>query len=193
MKILIAELCETPILAGALNGQIAFARLLRAANPEPKEPEPLFLDLMEVEVATASFLREAVFVFKAHLRLKSSNFYPVVANIDDATRDELEILAEAKNDVLLACNLATDGTVSDVSMVGKLDPKQELTFDLVQSLREVNANGLMERLGNQENTRSVTAWNNRLSGLVSRGIIREFTRGRSKFYRPLLEGGINGR
>lgn len=192
MKIVITDLCETTILAGALNGQTAFTRLLQAANPEPREPEPLFLDFSGTEVATASFLREAVFVFKAHLRLQSSNFYPVVANIDDAIRDELDILADAKNDVLLVCDLGTDELVSEVAMVGRLDPKQEITFDLVQNLQEVNASGLMKRLGDKEKTTSVTAWNNRLAGLVSRGVIREFTRGRSKIYRPLLEGGING-
>ena len=192
MRIIVVDLCETSILAGALNGQMAFTRLLHAANPEPREPEPLFLDFADVEVATASFLREAVFVFKAHLRLQSSNFYPVVVNIDDAIRDELDILAEAKNDVLLVCDLDSDDLVSGVKMVGRLDPKQEITFDLVQNLEEVNASGLMERLGDQEKTTSVTAWNNRLAGLVSRGVIREFTRGRSKTYRPLLKGGING-
>ena len=79
-----------------------------------------------------------------------------------------------------------------VELIGTLDPKQQMTFELVLKFGEVDANYLMEKFGELEKTKSTTAWNNRLSNLASRGIIREYTKGRSKFYRPLIMESGNG-
>ncbi|MER8915518.1 hypothetical protein NKI32_16985 [Mesorhizobium sp. M0761] len=179
-----------PVLAGALNGKIAFARMIQGIDVNPETAAPLFLDFRDVQVATASYLRESVFSFKSYLRLTDSKFYAVAANVNESVYDEFQMVADAKNDAILSCQLSEDGHVFDIGLVGKLDPKQQITFDLVNRLREADANTLKERFGETEKT---TAWNNRLAGLAARGLIREFSKGRAKYYRPVVEVGNNGR
>jgi hypothetical protein len=175
-----------PVLAGAANGRAAFASLVRSIDREPGEPSPLFLDFGDVDVATASYLRESIFALKGHLRHVGSNYYPVAANPRESVYDELLTIANAKNDAIISCELSRSGVVSNVVLIGHLDPKQQLTFDLVTELKRADANLLMEHLGEDEQVKS-TAWNNRLAGLAARGLIREYAKGRAKFYRPVLE------
>ena len=192
VRLNIAFLCGGPVLSGALNGKTAFATIVKAVNDEPLKPTPLFLDFKEVEIATASYIRESVFALKSYFRSVSSKFYPVVANANASVYDEILLIANAKGDAILSCQIDTNESVSQISLIGQLDPKQKLTFDLVNELRGdellgVDANQLMAKYGASEQTKNPTAWNNRLAGLVSKGLVREFTQGRSKYYRPLIE------
>ena len=187
MIIRMKELIGTDILAGAINGKTVFASCVSMTGDEPREPTALFLDFHEIQVATASALRESVIALKAYKRSIGSNLYPVLANINDSIEDEVQVLMDARNDAIIACALGPNGAVTDVRLIGDLDPKQAMTFELVIELNGADAGSLMKQFGRQENITSTTAWNNRLSGLVQRGLLREFTNGRSKFYRPLLE------
>jgi hypothetical protein len=106
--------------------------------------------------------------------------------------DEILLIANAKSDAILSCQIDINESVSEINLIGQLDPKQKLTFDLVNELRGnellgVDANQLMAKYGASEQTKNPTAWNNRLASLVSKGLVREFTQGRSKYYRPLIE------
>lgn len=184
-----AEVAGGPILSGAINGKDAFATFVKAVDREPKEPEALFLDFGNVEFATASYLRESVFALKTYMRARSSRFYPVVANINDSVMDELSVITTLTNDVIMSCQIDGNRNILSQELIGTLDPKQKMTFDLVNESDIIDANSLMENFGEAEKTKGTTAWNNRLSGLVAKGIIREFSRGRAKFYRPLLERG----
>jgi hypothetical protein len=83
------------VLAGALNGKAALSRLMAETTVEPLAPEPIFLDFSEVEVATASYLRESVLAFRDHVRNRQSTFYPVIANANEAVCDELAELTRA--------------------------------------------------------------------------------------------------
>lgn len=181
---------QEPVLAGALNGKVAFARMIQDIEGNPLLATPLFLDFQDVQVATASFLRESLFALKSYLRARNSTYYAVAANVNESVYDELLMVAHAKNDAIISCRLNEDSQVSDIGLVGQLDPKQQLTFDLVNRLRETDASTLKERYGDAEKT---TAWNNRLAGLAARGLIREFSNGRAKYYRPVVEVGNNGR
>jgi hypothetical protein len=179
-----------PVLSGAINGKAAFAAMVKAVDREPPNPTALYLDFVDVAVATASYLRESVFALKAHLRHVSSKYYPVAANANASVYDDLLTIANARNDAILSCSLTEQGDIFDISLVGQLDPKQQMTFDLVNELKDADAGRLMHRYGEKEQITSTTAWNNRLASLVARGLIREFTRGRAKYYRPVLE--VNG-
>ncbi|MFN4228449.1 hypothetical protein [Parvibaculum sp.] len=176
-----------PVLSGAVNGKTAFAAMVRAIDHEPPKPTALYLDFGDVAVATASYLRESVFALKAYLRNVGSSYYPVAANANDSVYDELLTIASARNDAIISCSLSSQGTVSDISLIGHLDPKQQLTLELVNQLKDADAVSLMEKYGEEEQLTSTTAWNNRLAGLAARGLIREFKRGRAKYYRPVLE------
>jgi hypothetical protein len=160
---------------------------VKVIDREPKEPAPLFLDFRNVDTATASYLRESVFALKTYMRTVNSKHYPVVANISDEIWDEMTLVARLKSDVVMSCKLDQGNKVSGTDLIGDLDPKQKMTFDVVRESNQVDANGLMERFGESEKTKGTTAWNNRLAGLVARGIIREFVQGRAKSYRPLLK------
>ena len=172
------------ILAGAINGQKALTNMLGLINAEPEKAEELFLDFNGVQVATASFLREAVFAFREKVRGRRSNFYPVVANANSAVEDDLKVLVQSDNSVLMLCALDRKGKPHKMHLVGSLDPKQRLTFNLVQK-GVTDAGQLMREHGENENVKQ-TAWNNRLAALTALGLVVEMNAGRTKKYRPLF-------
>jgi hypothetical protein len=182
----IHELAGTAVLSGAPRGADMFARLIKQANPQPTHPEPIFLDFSNVEVATASYLRESVFAFRDFVRGKRSMLYPVIANANEEIREELLMLAASSGDAIMSCLLSSDGKVSNPALIGSLDPKQQLAFDLVNQRGETDASELMRDFG--EGLRRATGWNNRLASLAALGVIIEVSQGRSKRYRPVLAG-----
>lgn len=186
----IAALAGGTILSGAPSGRQLYAKLVAALPDEPATPEPLFLDFGKIEVATASFLRESVLAFRTFVRGRRSNFYPVVANAPADVTDELVELVQPRGDVLMTCMLADDGELLRWGHVGKLDPMQQLTFDLVMRLGHTTATKLMEIERSQV---KATAWNNRLASLSNLGMICEQSHGRTKTYSSLFAGGNNGR
>ena len=164
------------VLAGASNGKRALAKLVSLTVQEPFEPEPFFLDFSRVEVATASFLRESVLMLRNIVRGQRSNFYPVVANANENIRDELhELVSGQRSDVLIACTLSESGTVSNVGLVGELEPVQQ-----------TDAGELMRAHGASDLTTRTTAWNNRLTSLAYLGLLVEVSQGRTKRYKPLF-------
>ena len=187
MIIDMADLVGKDVFAGAVNGKAVFASCISSTSGEPDEPTALLLDFSGIEVATASALRESVVALKAYKRSIGSKLYPVLANINESIVDEVQVLMDAKNDAIVSCDLDNRETTFNVRLIGKLDPKQAMTFGLVKQLNGADAGRLMKEFGEQEQTTSTTAWNNRLAGLVQRGLLREFVSGRAKFYRPLFD------
>jgi hypothetical protein len=167
-----------------------FSRLIKESLAEPASPEPIFLDFSDVEVATASYLRESVLAFRDFVRGRRSMLYPVVANANAAVRDELMELLRSRGDAIMACMLTADGEVTEFGLIGNLEPKQQLTYDLVNQRGETDAGELMRELGQSEGMQYTTAWNNRLASLAAIGVVMEMTQGRAKRYRPLFKGEI---
>lgn len=186
----IAALAGGKILSGAPSGRHLYAKLVAALPDEPSVPEPLLLDFGKIEIATASFLRESVLAFRTFVRGRRSNFYPAVANASPDVIDELVELVHPRGDALMTCTLADDGELLRCGHVGKLDPMQQLTFDLVARLGETTVTRLMEI---EQGQVKATAWNNRLASLSNLGMICEQSHGRTKTYSPLFAGGSNGR
>jgi len=193
MRIDMRALGGSEILAGDTNGMAALGRLVAQVTSEPAKAEPVFLDFSGVEVATASYLRASALAFRDMVRGRRSTLYPVVANINDAVRDEFALLMYERGDVLMVCTLDPDGTVIKSGLIGELDPKQRLTFELVHERGETDASELMRAYGDREHLRHTTAWNNRLAALVGRGLLMEITQGRAKRYRPIFGEIGNGR
>lgn len=171
------------MLAGAITGRKALARLVEQTNINPAQPEEIYLDFEGVEVATASFLREAVFAFRDAIRRDRPNYYPVVANANELVEDELKVLLGSRGDAILLCAL-DHGRPSHPRLLGDLDAKQKATFDLVQR-GETDAAQLMKEHGETEGVKQ-TAFNNRLAALAVLGLITEITEGRAKRYRAVL-------
>jgi hypothetical protein len=180
------SLAGKPILSGAIDGKAGFLAIFERARAEPPAPSPLLLDYADIEVATASYLREAVFALKTVLRTSGSKFYPVVANANATVREELTVIADARKDALLAVETADSGAIKNQIIIGALDPKQATTFERVAELKRASAGEMKDRFGAEESSSAPTVWNNRLASLAAQGLILEFTQGRAKFYTPLF-------
>jgi hypothetical protein len=172
------------VLAGAINGRNIYNKLMQQISDEPETPEPLFLDFIGVEVATASFLRETVLAFRDTVRRHRSKFYPVIANASQLVEEELRVLVESHSDALMLCVLDENGNPQESRIMGNLDPKQKFTFDLVQQRGLTDAAQLWREHGPNETVK--TAWNNRLAALANLGLVVELSEGRAKRYRPLF-------
>ncbi|WP_165190889.1 hypothetical protein [Caulobacter soli] len=186
MKFDIAKLAGE-ICAGANNGRVLLRTMIDAVGSSPQEPTIIFLDFAGVEAATASFLREGVVAFRTSLRSSFPNYYPVLANGQNLVVEELLTLLDFMGEVFISCQFAADGAVSDVRLLGTLDPKQKFAFDLVMSKGETDAGELFREFGESEGVKQ-TAWNNRLSALSSAGVVFEISSGRGKRYRTLFKG-----
>ena len=182
------ELLEMMDGRGVFSGGIAGRKLLTAliaATPSGDAPTVAFLDFKGVQVATSSFLREAVVGFRDYSRLSLTNIYPVAANLEAAVLEELEFFLRARNDVFWICDLGANERVTGARLLGVLDPAQRTTFDHVRQLGAVTAPELAASFPGQNI--GPTAWNNRLSGLAAKGLLVERKVGKSKSFSPLLE------
>ena len=177
------DVANDGILAGALTGRRILARLLERIETRPEIPKALYLDFEGIEIATASCLRECILEFRTIVRRRWTNYYPVVANANDTVTDELRILLP-KRDVLMLCSLDHKGRPNSPRLLGNLEPKQRITYDLVSELGETDARELM-RGSKEDKDVGQTAWNNRLASLCRLGLLMEISHGRKKRYRPL--------
>jgi len=188
MHLLLRDFVDCEILAGARTGRNTLRVLLDRIGSNSRSPETVYLDFAGIEVATASFLRECILEFRDTVRRRWANYYPVVANANEAIVEELSVLLEPKRDVLLLCELDDTKKPRRPRLVGDLEPKQQVTYDLVRELGEANAGELM-RTANGEEQVAQTAWNNRLASLSRLGLLMEHSHGRAKRYKPLpLQG-----
>ncbi|MER8402446.1 hypothetical protein [Mesorhizobium sp. M1348] len=172
------------VLSGGMSGRKLLASLVDATPPAAL-PTAAFLDFAGVEVATSSFLREAVIGFRDYARLSLANVYPVAANLAPAVFEELEFFLRSRNDVFWVCHLDAYEHVSHTQLLGELDPAQRTTFDAVRELGTVTAPELAARYPDQ--SIGPTAWNNRLSGLAAKGLLVERRTGKTKSFSALLE------
>ena len=183
MHIRLKDRADKEILAGSLTGRQMLGFLLEQIDGEPESPEPIFLDFKGIEVATASFLRECILELRDIVRRRWTNYYPVVANANDSVAEELSVLL-AQRDALMLCSLDEKGMPGSPRLLGELEPKQRVTFDLVKKLGEADASELKK--GSKDNdVVGQTAWNNRLASLSRLGLLMEMSQGRAKRYRPL--------
>ncbi len=172
------------VFSGGLAGRKLLTALI-GATPTADAPTTVFLDFTGVEVATSSFLRESIIGFRDYARLSLINIYPVVANPAPAVLEELEFFLRSRSDVFWLCGLDADERVSAARLLGDLDPAQRTTFDAVRELGAVTAPELASRFPNQNI--GPTAWNNRLSGLATKGLLVERKIGKTKSFSSLLE------
>lgn len=184
LRIRLREVEGRDVLAGARAGRATLGRLLDLVGEGPEEAEPVYVDFEGVEVATASYLRESVVEFRDAVRRRWTEWYPVVANANASVLEELGVLVASRRDVLACCVLDEDGRPSAPRLVGELEPKQRVAFDLVQRLGEADAGELMAESDDVEDV-GQTAWNNRLAALSRLGVLMEVSQGRAKRYRPL--------
>jgi hypothetical protein len=172
------------VLAGSAEGRTFLAYMLQKTGKDPAEPDAILLDFTKIEVATSSYLREAVLHLRDMLRSRRSNYYPIVANAADGVMEELTMLLNDHGDAMLACLIDENGQAQKVEPIGRLERVQQRTFELVVEKGEIGAVEAQALFPGE--TATVTAWNNRLAALAERGLVVELSRGRLKRYRPVL-------
>jgi hypothetical protein len=172
------------VLSGAILGRTLLATLI-AETQSSAAPTRAFLDFAEIEVATASFLREAVIGFRDYARQSLGNVYPAVANLAPSVAEELEFFVRARGDVLWSCDLDSNDNVVSAQLIGEIDPAQRSTFEAALELGSITAPELAARFAEQRI--GPTAWNNRLSTLATKGLLVERKQGKIESFSPLLE------
>ena len=170
------------VLSGAGPGRQLLTRLIDA-TPATTTVTPVLLDFSGVQVATSSFLRESVIAYRDYARTSLTHVYPVVANASPAVLEELNFFIRQRGDALWHCVASEDGTISNPTILGELDPAQRATFDIVVKTGRTSA----PELAAQNAEIGQTAWSNRLSWLSTKGLIAEHRLGKTKVFTPLLE------
>ncbi|WP_152528003.1 hypothetical protein [Sphingobium lactosutens] len=160
------------------------AQLIAETRPVP-QPAIAYLDFGGVDIATGSFLREAVLGFRDFSRNAIGTLYPVVANANATIEEELTVYLKDRNDAIWACVLDNEGEPTDAHILGELDAAQMNTLHLIAQHRPISAPELA-KLRPEEGI-GTTAWNNRLATLASKGILMELKTGKTKMFSPVME------
>lgn len=181
MRVVLRELAGSTVLAGAMAGAQMMAKLI--ARVAESDSTVIYLDFRDIEAATGSFLRECVLGFRDYCRRVKSTLYPVVANAPPVVEEEFRELLVAMNDAFISCRITKTGKVSSAKVVGRLDQRQAETLLAVVKAGQTDAS----RLSQHSDEVGSTAWNNRLAGLVSKGILIERKSGRQKVYSPVIK------
>jgi hypothetical protein len=172
------------VLSGTSNGRQLLSALI-ANTPAKDSPEVIYLDFDQIEIATSSFLREGIVGFRNFARSSMQTLYPVLANASLETLEELEFYLKQTNDSMWHCKMDSSGLPKRVILLGELEPSLRETLDLVMASGATTAPLLSARPS--ERNIGVTAWNNRLSALSTKGILIERREGKTKKYSPVLE------
>lgn len=171
-------------LAGTAMGRQMLAQLIAETKPI-LQPTIAYLDFSGVDIATGSFLREAVLGFRDFSRNAIGTLYPVVANANATIEEELTVYLKDRNDAIWACALNDNGEPTQPHILGELDAAQMNTIHLIVQHRPISAPELA-KLRPDEGI-GTTAWNNRLATLAAKGILMELKSGKTKMFSPVME------
>ena len=180
----IRDLYGEALLAGSGSGQAFFSKLVDATKDLPRDAV-IALNFTKVEVVTASFFRSAFRAFRDYAR-STPMFFPVFANTNATTREEIAFFAEGSGDAFIFGTLTKAGDLKSSFVLGNLDAKQSKALKVLVELGEADAGQLRETYPEDPEVSSA-AWSNRLAVLAAKGFAIERMVGRSKKYRPIIE------
>lgn len=182
VSIRLEKVASNTVLAGAAAGAAVQAKILAAIAARP--PSICCLDFTNIECATASFVREAVFGTRDAIRRLDLSTQIIVANASSTVIEEIILVARTLNSCVVHAIGSDPDKLSRPSVLGSLDAAQRDTLNLIVELGEATAT----ELTSTDPEVRPTAWNNRLTSLMGRGILIESRRNRHKVYRPILKG-----
>jgi hypothetical protein len=190
MILKIHELAEHEVvLAGPTDGALLLSRLIEEVS-SVEDIAVVILDFRNIDVATASFLREAVLGFRDYCRNSRQNLYPVPSNLGLNVVVELEELLKLKGEAIVIGETTATGNIRSARVLGRLEEKQSLTLRAVLEIGKADAATLAKRF--PDDRAKATAWHNRLTSLCSKGILMETSDGRLKVYKPVVGGLAHG-
>lgn len=177
----VSELAGSSDLAGALDGGI----WLQAARPrvEAAQAGLQAIDFSGVRIATVSWLREGILAMLKYASAVRPELRFVATGLSDIVREELEVALEATGGVLISADMTPDCGLIAPIVLGRLDPALHATLQAVEGQHEFDATFVSQAIPGV----GLSAANNRLAALESKGILVSERRGRSRHYRPLLE------
>lgn len=171
-------------LAGSAMGRQMLAHLIQKTKPVA-QPTIALLDFDGIDIATGSFLREAVMGFRDFCRNAAGMIYPVVANANATIEEELAVYLRGRNDAIWACTVDTQDRIAVPHILGDLDTEQMSTIQLISRHHPISAPELA-RL-RPDHKIGTTAWNNRLATLAAKGMLKEIRQGKTKLFSPVME------
>ena len=168
-------------LAGAASG----AMWSQAVRPiiESAAPGLHALDFTGVRVATVSWLREGVLAIKNYSHAVRPDVMLLVVNLPELVREELVVALEATSGVMIGAELSQELEIHAPCVLGRLDLALGETLRVVQHEREFDAPFVSREVPNL----ALSAANNRLAAIESKGILKSERHGRGRIYRPVLE------
>ncbi|HEY4329737.1 MAG TPA: hypothetical protein VGN88_08370 [Phycisphaerae bacterium] len=175
------EIARSADLAGAADG----ATWIQAVRPRVDAAQPglYAIDFTGIRIATVSWLREAVLALCRYAAAIRPEIRFVATGLSQLVRDELEVALEATGSVLIAADLRMDSVLTKPMVLGKLDPALRDTLRAIEDRPEFDATFVSQAIPGV----GLSAANNRLASLEAKGILSSERRGRSRFYRPILE------
>ena len=178
------------ILAGSGAGKVCLGKLIEATLTVP--PESLIaLDLRKTELVTASFFRTSFKAFRDYVA-GNGRFGLIHLCKGQSTIEEVTAYADDLGDAFLFGDINKQSEITDAFLIGKLDAKQKRTLIALSELGEADAATLFNKYPEQPALATSAAWSNRLASLASKCLVSERLEGRSKLYRPLVEGIRHG-
>lgn len=177
----IRQLTGTDVLAGAKAGTTHLAKLVAATRSA--KAEAVVLDFSGVELATVSWLRDAVVGFRKHCVCASARIFPVAVGMSTGVTEEFSITLEACRETHLVGRIR-NGLLVDVGVVGELDHALADTLDVAVGLGTFEAADIQKH----REGLSLSALGNRLTSLEEKGLLVSERQGRSRRYRTILEG-----
>ena len=181
---MLADSTGSATLAGSAMGRQMLAQLIEKTKPVAL-PTIAFLDFNGVDIATGSFLREAVMGFRDFCRNAAGMIYPVVANANATIEEELATYLRGRNDAIWACTIDPQGHAADPRILGELDTAQMSTIQLIDKHHPISAPELAKL--RPDDKVGATAWNNRLATLAAKGMLKEVRHGKTKLFSPVME------
>lgn len=152
-------------LTGVSRARTLLSRLIaRTADEQPKGV--LILDFDGVGDASASFLRESILAYRDWARAYEPELYPVLANIDDAVREEFNILLRDRGEAMPGCRLGPGGELIAAEVLGALEPGLSETLAVIRQ----RGTATLEDLRQASEAKSTTL-SNRIASLIRQGFI----------------------
>jgi len=185
MKIarLLALAKNDEVLAGSSAGRQMSNTLWKLAKST--DPGLFILDCAGIEVATSSFMREAIIGFRNSIRRDRPDLYPALSNLSPEVEEELLGLLNQMGEAFWVFDIS-HGSVKKHRLVGRIDAKLKEALELIERGEGHDATTLWKSTNSTESV-GVTAWNNRLANLSKQGLVFEHKVGKQKYFHPLYE------
>lgn len=169
-------------LAGATDGSAWYqaARSLIDGAPEGA----FVVDFAGIRIATVSWLREALIALLKYAGTMKPDLVLVVANLSDLVMEELQVALDATGTVMIVASFSPPADIAAPRVLGHLDPSLRETLMAVGDQQSFDAPLVCKALPHV----GASAANNRLVSLEAKNILRSHRSGRSRVYRPVMEG-----